>query len=117
MDNGTMTGTNTLHVLLTDEQEGYYADFTEQPTQRLARCLSQRFRLPGRGRPLRPAARRAQRPPAAGGMFVLFLQNHDQTGNRAPRRTPAGAVQPASATRRHHAAAALAHDPAAVHGR
>ncbi|MDU9393374.1 malto-oligosyltrehalose trehalohydrolase [Pseudomonas sp. zfem002] len=74
-------GHNTLHVMLTDEREGYYADF-QQPTARLARCLGEGFVYQGetshlgtpRGEPS------AHLPPSA---FVLFLQNHDQTGNRA----------------------------------
>nr|WP_314493072.1 malto-oligosyltrehalose trehalohydrolase [uncultured Pseudomonas sp.] len=75
-------GHNALHVLLTDETEGYYADYKDAPTQQLARCLSEGFVFQGqanrhgepRGEPsghLRPSA------------FVLFLQNHDQIGNRA----------------------------------
>jgi len=74
-------GHNTLHVMLTGEQEGYYADF-QQPAARLARCLGEGFVYQGetchhgtpRGEPS------AHLPPSA---FVLFLQNHDQTGNRA----------------------------------
>ncbi|AZC26841.1 malto-oligosyltrehalose trehalohydrolase [Pseudomonas sessilinigenes] len=73
---------NALHVLLTGEQEAYYADFAQQPTEQLARCLSQGFAFQGhtdrhgqaRGEPS------ADLPPTA---FVLFLQNHDQIGNRA----------------------------------
>jgi len=75
-------GHNALHVLLTGETEAYYADFAEQPTQQLARCLGQGFAFQGhldrhgrrRGEPS------AHLPPNA---FVLFLQNHDQIGNRA----------------------------------
>ncbi len=74
-------GHNTLHVMLTGEKEGYYADF-QQPTARLARCLGEGFVYQGetshhgtpRGEPS------AHLGPSA---FVLFLQNHDQTGNRA----------------------------------
>ena len=74
---------HVLHHLLTGEAEGYYADFASQPAQRLARCLGEGFVYQGehsghrgaeRGEPsghLRPSA------------FVLFLQNHDQIGNRA----------------------------------
>lgn len=74
-------GHNTLHVMLTGEREGYYADF-QQPTQRLARCLGEGFVYQGeashRGTPRgEPSAHLA---PSA---FVLFLQNHDQVGNRA----------------------------------
>ncbi len=73
---------NVLHVLLTGEQEGYYSDFVDNATPRLARCLSEGFIFQGessrhgrsRGEPS------AQLAPTA---FVAFLQNHDQTGNRA----------------------------------
>ncbi|NBF07949.1 malto-oligosyltrehalose trehalohydrolase [Pseudomonas sp. Fl4BN1] len=75
-------GHNALHVLLTGETDAYYADFAEQPTAQLARCLSQGFAFQGhanrhgeaRGEPS------GHLPPSA---FVLFLQNHDQIGNRA----------------------------------
>lgn len=75
-------GHNALHVLLTGETDAYYADYSEQPTEQLARCLSQGFVFQGhinrhgepRGEPS------GHLPPSA---FVLFLQNHDQIGNRA----------------------------------
>ncbi|MDG9927524.1 MULTISPECIES: malto-oligosyltrehalose trehalohydrolase [unclassified Pseudomonas] len=75
-------GHNALHVLLTGEQEGYYADFADDATAQLATCLAQGFVFQGQ------ADRRGQLrgepsehlPPSA---FVLFLQNHDQVGNRA----------------------------------
>ncbi|AVO58997.1 malto-oligosyltrehalose trehalohydrolase [Pseudomonas chlororaphis] len=75
-------GHNALHVLLTGETDAYYADFAERPTEKLARCLSQGFAYQGhvtrhgtaRGEPS------SHLPPSA---FVLFLQNHDQIGNRA----------------------------------
>lgn len=74
-------GHNTLHVLLTGEKEGYYADF-QGATERLARCLGEGFVYQGEtshlGTPRGEAS--AHLPPSA---FVLFLQNHDQTGNRA----------------------------------
>ncbi|MCB8888893.1 malto-oligosyltrehalose trehalohydrolase [Vreelandella malpeensis] len=73
---------NVMHVLLTDEHEGYYADFTEHPTPRLARCLSEGFVY--QGEPSRHGTARGEQsghlPPTA---FVAFLQNHDQIGNRA----------------------------------
>ncbi|MGQ4879728.1 malto-oligosyltrehalose trehalohydrolase [Billgrantia sp. LNSP4103-1] len=73
---------NVMHVLLTGESEGYYADFAEASTQKLARCLGEGFIFQGeatrqgtsRGTPS------AHLPPTA---FVAFLQNHDQIGNRA----------------------------------
>ena len=75
-------GHNALHVLLTGETEAYYQDFAEQPSEKLARCLSEGFIYQGehnrhghaRGEPS------GHLPPSA---FVLFLQNHDQVGNRA----------------------------------
>ena len=75
-------GHNALHVLLTGETDAYYADYADNPTEQLARCLSQGFVFQGhinrhgesRGEPS------GHLPPSA---FILFLQNHDQIGNRA----------------------------------
>jgi maltooligosyltrehalose trehalohydrolase len=75
-------GHNALHVLLTGETEAYYQDYAEDTTGKLARCLAEGFVYQGhtnrhgvaRGEPsghLNPTS------------FVLFLQNHDQIGNRA----------------------------------
>jgi len=71
-----------LHVLLTGENEGYYADFNLDPIGRLCRCLREGFAFQGetdyrgiaRGEPS------AELSPQA---FVIFTQNHDQVGNRA----------------------------------
>ncbi|MFD2189643.1 malto-oligosyltrehalose trehalohydrolase [Pistricoccus aurantiacus] len=73
---------NVMHVLLTGEGEGYYAGFTENPTQKLARCLSEGFIYQGENTPKGHARGEpsAHLPPSA---FVIFLQNHDQIGNRA----------------------------------
>ncbi|MDQ3201980.1 MAG: malto-oligosyltrehalose trehalohydrolase [Pseudomonadota bacterium] len=75
-------GHNALHVLLTGETDAYYADYADDTTEKLARCLSQGFVFQGhtnrhgeaRGEPS------GHLPTSA---FVLFLQNHDQIGNRA----------------------------------
>jgi maltooligosyltrehalose trehalohydrolase len=75
-------GHNALHVLLTDETEAYYEDYKDQTTEKLARCLAEGFVYQGhinrhgeaRGEPS------GSLPPSS---FVLFLQNHDQIGNRA----------------------------------
>lgn len=75
-------GHNALHVLLTGETEAYYEDYAQDTTGKLARCLGEGFVYQGhvnrhgekRGEPsghLNPTS------------FVLFLQNHDQIGNRA----------------------------------
>ena len=74
---------HALHVVLTGESDGYYADYSPDPMPHLCRCLAEGFAYQGdysefhrekRGEPSR------QLPPTA---FVSFLQNHDQVGNRA----------------------------------
>ena len=76
-------GHNALHVLLTGEDSGYYQDYADQPAEKLARVLAEGWAYQGepshyqagpRGTPSKHL------PPTA---HVLFLQNHDQTGNRA----------------------------------
>ncbi|MBI4183528.1 MAG: malto-oligosyltrehalose trehalohydrolase [Proteobacteria bacterium] len=75
---------HALHVLLTGEAEGYYADYCEVPARHLARSLAEGFSYQGERSLHRAGAPRgspsAHLPPAA---FVAFLQNHDQVGNRA----------------------------------
>jgi maltooligosyltrehalose trehalohydrolase len=75
---------NTLHVLLTGEHEGYYAAYADQPVQRLARILGSGFGYQGDPSPIHDNRPRGEpsghlRPTS----FVMFLQNHDQIGNRA----------------------------------
>jgi maltooligosyltrehalose trehalohydrolase len=71
-----------LHVLLTGETEGYYQDFQE-PTRQLARVLSEGFAYQGETPPhyARPRGEPSGHLPTTA--FVICLQNHDQTGNRA----------------------------------
>ncbi len=92
---------HALHVLLTGEQEGYYADYAESPSRHLGRCLREGFAYQGEPSEHRDGARRGEStaglPPSA---FVGFLQNHDQIGNRAlgeriQRLAPAQAVRAA----------------------
>lgn len=75
---------HVLHHLLTGESRGYYADYAEAPAQALARCLAEGWLYQGQPSTYRGGQPRGERsadlPPTA---FVLFLQNHDQTGNRA----------------------------------
>ena len=72
---------HALHVLLTGETEGYYADFTAASTK-LARCLADGFAFQGEvnAKGVHRGERSGDLPPTA---FVAFLQNHDQIGNRA----------------------------------
>jgi len=76
-------GHNVLHALLTEEDGGYYADYASDPAEKLARVLAEGWVYQGekssylnqeRGQPCNDL------PPTA---HVLFLQNHDQIGNRA----------------------------------
>ncbi|GGY77022.1 hypothetical protein GCM10007071_25730 [Marinobacter zhanjiangensis] len=73
-----------LHLMLTGESDGYYADYTRKPNWFLGRCLAEGFAYQGEPSPYRGNVHRGEPstelPPDA---FVSFLQNHDQTGNRA----------------------------------
>jgi len=77
-------GHHVLHVLLTGEHEGYYGDYVDRPVERLVRSLREGFIYQGEPSRHRNGEARgtssADLPPTA---FVLFLQNHDQIGNRA----------------------------------
>ena len=75
---------NVMHVLLTDEHHGYYADFSDRPAERLARCLAQGFIYQGEPSPNHGGEPRGEPSDALQpSAFVSFLQNHDQVGNRA----------------------------------
>ncbi|MBK5306238.1 MAG: malto-oligosyltrehalose trehalohydrolase [Frankiaceae bacterium] len=73
---------HAVHALLTGERSGYYGDFGSLST--LAKSLSgvfvhdgawSSFRQRSHGRPVEPTT--------PGHRFVVYLQNHDQVGNRA----------------------------------
>lgn len=74
---------HVLHVLLTGESDGYYADYAVDPAKRLARALAEGFIYQGDASAYRKGERRgtpsADLSPTS---FVSFLQNHDQIGNR-----------------------------------
>jgi maltooligosyltrehalose trehalohydrolase len=74
---------HALHVLITREKDGYYADYSTALEQ-LGRCLAEGFAYQGEASAFRAGEVRgestANLPPTA---FVSFLQNHDQVGNRA----------------------------------
>jgi maltooligosyltrehalose trehalohydrolase len=77
-------GHHVLHRLLTGEHQGYYRDYRDDPAALLARCLKEGFVYQGEPSLYRGGKQRGtpsgDLPPTA---FVLFLQNHDQVGNRA----------------------------------
>ena len=73
---------HALHVLLTGERSGYYADY-HPPLPALGRCLTEGWAYQGRHSRYR-GRRRGE--PSKGlplTAFIGFLQNHDQIGNRA----------------------------------
>jgi malto-oligosyltrehalose trehalohydrolase len=75
---------HSLHTIITGEREGYYADYFAHPFEHLSRCLVSGFAYQGEASLFRDGKPRGE--PTAGlptGAFVTFLQNHDQTGNRA----------------------------------
>jgi maltooligosyltrehalose trehalohydrolase len=84
------------HVLLTGEDEGYYGDFLK-PAEQLARCLAEGFAYQGE---LSAHAQGAARGSPSGHLaptsFVICLQNHDQTGNRAMGERLAALAHPAA---------------------
>ena len=75
---------HVYHHLLTGEAGGYYADYATHAHERLGRALSSGYVYQGDVSEYRDGEVRgepsAHLPPTA---FVGFIQNHDQTGNRA----------------------------------
>jgi maltooligosyltrehalose trehalohydrolase len=74
---------HAMHVVLTGETSGYYADYEQDTIGRVGRILAEGFAYQGERSAYREAPRgepSARLPPVA---FVNFLQNHDQIGNRA----------------------------------
>ncbi|MFE4110037.1 malto-oligosyltrehalose trehalohydrolase [Kosakonia sp. YIM B13611] len=74
---------NAAHVFATGETHAYYQDFADKPEVWLARALIEGFAFQGEIAPSTGEPRGVDsrnQPPVA---FVDFIQNHDQTGNRA----------------------------------
>lgn len=72
-----------LHVIATGEDEAYYADYADDPIEKLGRALAQGFVFQGEVMTYRGSSRgepSGHLPPTS---FVAFAQNHDQIGNRA----------------------------------
>jgi maltooligosyltrehalose trehalohydrolase len=72
-----------LHTILTGEKDGYYLDYAEHPHAKLCRSLAEGFVYQGEysnHEKQERGERSSHLPPTA---FVIFLQNHDQIGNRA----------------------------------
>jgi maltooligosyltrehalose trehalohydrolase len=74
---------HAMHVLVTGESDGYYADYADAPLRHLGRALAEGFSYQGEVSVYADAPRgtpSVQLPPLA---FVNALQTHDQIGNRA----------------------------------
>ena len=73
---------HAMHVLLTKETEGYYEDFVDA-TNLLVRCMAEGFAYQGQlsKHSGKPRGEPSGYLPTTG--FIIFLQNHDQIGNRA----------------------------------
>jgi malto-oligosyltrehalose trehalohydrolase len=73
---------HALHVLVTGQTGGYYADYADRPIAHLGRALASGFGYQGEPSPYRngrPRGEPSGELPATA--FVSFLQNHDQIGN------------------------------------
>jgi maltooligosyltrehalose trehalohydrolase len=88
---------HALHLLVTGESDGYYADYADAPLARLGRALAEGFAWQGEPSAFRGGARRgtpsAHLPATA---FIAFLQTHDQVGNRAFGERLAALAPPAA---------------------
>ncbi|HEY4310031.1 MAG TPA: malto-oligosyltrehalose trehalohydrolase [Pirellulales bacterium] len=84
---------HSVHALLTDERDGYYAEFG--PPEYVAKALRDVFVYDGRYSPFhrRRHGNRAGDTPRE--KFVFCVQNHDQIGNRALGDRLAANVSPA----------------------
>jgi len=75
---------HAVHVILTGEETGYYKDHADEPVARLARTMAEGYDYQGQVSAFRGGKARgessAHLPPT---VFINYVQNHDQTGNRA----------------------------------
>jgi maltooligosyltrehalose trehalohydrolase len=74
---------HALHVILSGEGDGYYADYASDPLARLGRALAEGFAYQGEHSAFRGKSRGAPSSHLPPDAFVGFLQNHDMIGNRA----------------------------------
>ncbi len=76
-------GHHAFHVLLTGEDGGYYKDYADAGAAGLARVMAEGFFFQGQMSAHRGKPRGTPSKDLPTTAFVLFLQNHDQIGNRA----------------------------------
>lgn len=70
-----------LHSLLTGEEAGYYEDYGR--CEQLAKAFKEGFVYSGQYSPVRKKFHGSDSSAIPGHQFVVFIQNHDQVGNRA----------------------------------
>lgn len=71
---------HALHVLLTGERSGYYQDFGQ--VQQMAKAFREGFIYSGQYSPHRKRRHGSSSKDIRADRFVVFIQNHDQVGNR-----------------------------------
>lgn len=74
---------NAVHVFATGETHAYYEDFAERPAEKLATALTEGFVYQGEVSAFSGEARGVDSRGQPPQFFINFIQNHDQTGNRA----------------------------------
>ncbi len=72
---------HAAHAFLSAERHGYYSDFGE--ALQLCKVLEQPYVYAGEYSAFRDRRHGARAEGLAGDRFIVFLQNHDQVGNRA----------------------------------
>jgi maltooligosyltrehalose trehalohydrolase len=86
---------HAIHVALTGETNGYYADYTDRGA--LARALWDPYLYDGRYAPTRERRHGRSAGDLPGYRFITCIQNHDQVGNRARGERLAHLVSPGRA--------------------
>ncbi|HSG81473.1 MAG TPA: malto-oligosyltrehalose trehalohydrolase [Gemmatimonadota bacterium] len=71
---------HAIHAALTGERNGYYADFGD--VGQIASVMSDRYWLAGRNSVYHGGSHGAPATDVAADRFVVYVQNHDQVGNR-----------------------------------
>jgi maltooligosyltrehalose trehalohydrolase len=74
---------HALHVIATGERIDYYRDYSYDPVGQVLRALSEGFAYQGEFSRVRGRNRGTKSTDLPGLSFIIFLQNHDQIGNRA----------------------------------
>lgn len=90
---------HAVHVALTGERAGYYQGFAEYcdgPIAAVMHALSRRFVFEGQYATHRKRRHGAPASDVSADHFVIFIQNHDQVGNRAAGERLDALVSPAA---------------------